>query len=44
MKVTLIPIVIGALGTVSKGTKGLGIKRTSGDHPNYGTIENSQNN
>ena len=31
-KVTFIPIVIGAFGTV---TKGLINKRTSGDHPNY---------
>ena len=30
MKMTIIPIVIGAFGTV-----------TSGDHPNYGIIENS---
>ena len=38
MKVTVIPIVIGALGTVTKkngiGTGGLGIKRTSGDNRN----------
>ena len=47
MKVTIIPIVIGAFGTVHqriiKGTGGLGNKRTSGDHPNYYIIENGQN-
>ena len=41
MKVTIIPIVIGALSTVTKGLlKGLGNKRTSGDHINYCIIEN----
>ena len=39
MKVTVIAIVIGALGTV---TKGFGNKRTSGDHLNYSIIENGQ--
>ena len=47
MKVTTIPIVIGAFGTVTKGLlKGTGEhedKRTSGDHPNYNIIENCQN-
>ena len=46
MKVTIIPFVIGAFGTVTKvikGTGGLGSWRTSGDHPNYGIIENGQN-
>ena len=47
MQVTIIPIVIGAFGTVTKGllkgTGGLGSWRTSGDHPNYSIIENSQN-
>ena len=47
MKVTIIPIVIGAFGTVTKGLlKGagrLGSWRTSGDHANYSIIENSQN-
>ena len=43
MQVTIIPIVIGAFGTVTKGTGGLGSWRTSGDHPNYVIIENSQN-
>ena len=28
---------------IIKGTGGLGGWRTSGDHPEYGTIENSQN-
>ena len=44
MKVTIIPIVVGALGTVTKGlVQGLGNNRTSGDHPNYCIIEISQN-
>ena len=34
MKVTVIPIVIGALGTVPTGTGGLGNKGTSGYNPN----------
>ena len=44
MQVTIIPIVIGAFGTVTKGTRGLWSWRTSGDHPNYDIIENGQNN
>ena len=41
---TVIPIVIGTLGTVTKGLfKGLGNKRTSRDHPNYCIIEIGQN-
>ncbi len=47
MKVTIIPVVIGAFGTVTKGllkgTGGLGRWRTSGDHPNDSIIENGQN-
>ena len=43
MKVTIIPIVIGAFGTVTKETGRLGSWRTSGDHPNYYIIENGQN-
>ena len=51
MKVTIIPIVIGSFGTVTKGTGGtvtkgtggLGSWWTSGDHPNYSIIENSKN-
>ena len=42
MKVRLIPIVSGTLGTVTKGlikNEGLGNKRTSGDHPNYSIIQ-----
>ena len=39
LKVTFIPIVIGALGAVTEGTGGLGNKRASGDHPNYYIIE-----
>ena len=45
-KVTIIAIVIGTFGTVTKGLiKGLeNIEiRTSGDHPNYYIIENDQN-
>ena len=40
MKVTVIPIVIGALGT---GPGGFENERTSGDHPNYSIIEIGQN-
>ena len=44
MHVTIIPIVIGVFGTVTKELlKGLGSWRTSGDHPNYYIIENGQN-
>ena len=47
MKVTIIVIVIGAFGTVTKGLlKGLedfGSWRPSGDHPNNSIIENGQN-
>ena len=46
-KMTVIPIVIGALGAVTKGlVKGLeelGNKRTSGDHPNYSIIKIGKN-
>ena len=44
---TIIPIVIGAFGTVTKrllkGLGGLQSWRTSGDHPSYRIIENGQN-
>ena len=47
MKVTIIPIVIGAFETVTKGlfkgVKHLELGRMSGDHPNCYIIENSQN-
>ena len=47
MKVTIIPIVIGAFGTVTKGLlKGLEdleVGGMSGDHPNNSIIENGQN-
>ena len=43
MKVTIVPIVIGAFGTVTKGTGGLGSWWTSGDYPNYSIIESIQN-
>ena len=45
MKVTVIPIVIGALGTFTKGTEsgGLGNKRMIGDHTNYSIVEVGQN-
>ena len=46
MKVTIIPIVISAFGTVTKGlikTGGLGSWRTSGDHSNYSIIQNGEN-
>ena len=47
MKVTIIQILIGAFGTVTKGLlKGLDDlevgRRASGDHPNYNIIENGQ--
>ena len=45
MKVAFLPIIIGALGTVThvsiKG-RGLGNKKTSGDHPNYCITEIGQ--
>ena len=47
MRMTIVPIVIGALGTVTKGLlKGLEdleVGRTSGDPPNDSIIENGQN-
>ena len=47
MKVTIVPIVIGALGTVTKriikGPGGLGSWRTSGVYPNDSIIEYGQN-
>ena len=47
MKVTVTPIIIGALSTVTKrigtGTGGIGNKRTSGDHPNDRIIKIGQN-
>ena len=42
MKVTIIPIVIGVFVFI-KGTGELENNGTSGDHPNYYIIENSQN-
>ena len=47
MRMTVIPIVIGALGKVSKelgkGRERVGNRRTNPDHPNYGIVEISQN-
>ena len=44
MQVKIIPIVIGAFGTVTKGLlKGLGSWQTSGDHPNHSIVENGKN-
>ena len=47
IKVTFIPIIIGTFGTVTKrlikGLRGLGNKKTSGDHLNYCIIEIGQN-
>ena len=44
MQVIIIPIVIGAFGTITKWLlKGLGSWWTSGDHPNNWITENSQN-
>ena len=42
MQVTIIPIVIGAFGTVTKGSGGFGSWRPSGDHPNNSIIENGK--
>ena len=47
MKMTVIPLVIDALGTIpkrnGKGTGRLGNKRTNGDHPDYSIIKIGQN-
>ena len=46
MKVTIIPIVIGTFGTVTKGlSKGLEDLEAGGrvDHLNYSIVENGQN-
>ena len=44
MQVTIIPIVFGAFGTVTKGLlKGLEDLEVGGDHPNDSIIENGQN-
>ena len=48
MKMTVIPIAIGALGTgikglIGTGIGGLGNKRTRGEHPNYTIIKIGQN-
>ena len=47
MQVTIIPIVIGSFGSVTKGLlkrlEELEVGGTSGDHPNYYIIENGQN-
>ena len=45
MMVTVIPTVIGAFSNkeIIKGTGGFGSWKTSGDHPKYNIIENSQN-
>ena len=43
MKMTVIPIVIGALGTVNKGMRGRGNKRTNGDNPINSIVEIGHN-
>ena len=47
MKVTVIPTVIGVLGTVTKGLlqelENMEKKRTCRDHQNYSTVEIGQN-
>ena len=44
MKVTIVPIVIGALGTITKGLlKELGSWRTGKDYPNDNIAKNGQN-
>ena len=42
MKLTIVPIVIGALGTI-KRSGGLGSWRTGRDYPNDSIAENGQN-
>ena len=43
MKVTVIPVVIGAFGTFTKWlVQGLGNKRAIRDHPNYSIVEVGQ--
>ena len=42
-KVTVIPIVIGALGRIGTGTWALGSKRTIGENLNYSIVEIGQN-
>ena len=42
MNMTVIPIVISALGKVTKGLV-KGLESTSGDHPNYSVIKFGQN-
>ena len=43
LQVTIISIVIGVFGRITKGTEGLGSWQPSGDHPNNSIIENGQN-
>ena len=43
MNVTVIPIIISALITVTKYVKGLEDIEIRGDHPNYSTIKISLN-
>ena len=47
MRVTVMPIVIGALGTVpkglEKGTKRVGNRRTNRGHKDYNIVKSSQN-
>ena len=43
MKVTIVPIVIGAFGTIIKRPGGLGSWRTGRDYPNDSITENGQN-
>ena len=40
---TVTPVVISVLSTVTEGTGGLGNKRTSGDHPSESIVEIGQN-
>ena len=44
MQVTIVPIVIGAFGTVTKGLLEGVEDLEVGDHPNNSLIENGQNN
>ena len=39
MKTTVIPIVVGALGTIPKESRRFGNQRRNGNHPDYSIIK-----
>ena len=43
MKMMLIPIIIGVLGTIPKGAARVGNRSTSRYHPEYSTVKVGQN-